>query len=232
MIENKLRIGNFTSSEIVALTTKGTAKDSKGKPFYSYIEEKKMERRLGRSVDSESNAKPLQWGRLLEQFAFEKIGTEYIISSQETDSHPTIKCWSGSKDGIKYDEGKTIFDIKAPMTLKSFCQLVDCKTMDELRNNHKDGDKYFWQLVSNAIINDCKFAELIVYVPYEKDLDEIKKLAENQCNWVFYADKNELPYLIEGGHYKDINIIRFEVSQSDKDFLTNRVLEAELLLTV
>lgn len=61
VLKNTLRHGNFTSSEIVALTTKGKAKDSFGKPALTYIEEKNMERRLGRSITTESNAKPLVW---------------------------------------------------------------------------------------------------------------------------------------------------------------------------
>lgn len=240
MIQNKPRIGNFTSSEIVALTKVGKDKVSFGAPALTYIEECNMERRLGRSLTDESNAKPLTWGKLLESRAFELLGLEYSLSSTETDVHPNIPYWAGSKDGMKFDEGKTVIDIKCPITLKSFCQLVqplyDGLTgnlaMEAIRENHKDGDMYYWQLVSNSILNNTKFAELIVYVPYLSELPEIKLLADGNPNayWIAMAGEDELPYLIDGGYYKNLNTIRFEVPQADKDFLTALVLKAGALL--
>jgi hypothetical protein len=101
MINNIARRGNFTSSEIVALTTLSKDKKSFGAPALTYIEEKNFERKLCRSLDSESNARPLVWGKLLEGYWFDLLGLEYTLSSTETDVHPTIKCWSGSKDGMK-----------------------------------------------------------------------------------------------------------------------------------
>lgn len=245
MIKNTSRIGNFTSSAISALMTNGREKGSFGKPALTYIEEKNMERRLGRSIESETNAKPLTWGKLLEMYVFEQLGLEYVLTSQETDIHPNIPYWSGSKDGTKFDEGRTVIDIKAPSTLKSFCQLVDplyqgltgLLAMEKIRETHKSGDDYYWQLVSNSIINDCKYAELIVFMPYQSQLEEIKLRASNvpadqmgKHYWISMAMDNELPYLIDGGYYKNINIIRFEVPQSDKDALTERVLKAGQML--
>src|SRR3990172_2945044 len=111
MINNsEKRIGNFTSSEISALMSK--SKDGGfGKPALTYIEECNMERRLGRSLTDEVSARPLTWGKLVEVKAFELLGLDYKISSQETDLHPEISYWAGSSDGNKFDEGKTVFDI-------------------------------------------------------------------------------------------------------------------------
>jgi hypothetical protein len=234
---NIIRVGNFTSSEIVALTKKGKEKGSFGAPALTYIEECNMERRLLRSISDDISARPLAWGNLVENIAFEKLGMEYTLTSQETDIHPEITYWSGSRDGMKLDEGKTVIDIKCPMTLKSFCTLADCQTIEEVRENHKDGEKFYWQLVSNATINDCKFAELIVYMPYLCELEEIRDLAGNMPQehlykffWIANGNDEELPHLMENGHYKNINVIRFEVPQTDKDFLTERVIEAGKLL--
>jgi len=137
----------------------------------------------------------------------------------------------------KFDEGKTVIDIKCPLTLKSFCQLVDCKTIQEVRDNHKDGEKYFWQLVSNAILTGAEHAELIIYVPYQSELEDIRELARNtdegvmsKYYWIHNATDDELPFLIEGGHYKNLNVIRFDVSKEDKAFLTERVAAAGKLL--
>ncbi len=66
-----VRVGNFTSSEIVALVSKGKEKGSFGKPALTYIEECNMERRLLRSVTDDVSARPLSWGLLVENIAFE-----------------------------------------------------------------------------------------------------------------------------------------------------------------
>jgi hypothetical protein len=200
-----------------------------------------MERLLGRSLSDETNARPLTWGKIVEGRVFELLGLEYSLSSSETDPHPTIEYWSGSKDGKKEGvEGGCIIEIKCPITLKSFCQLVQplyqgltgSAAMDSIRENHKDGEKYYWQCVSNAVINNTKHAELIVYMPYFSELVEIKKMADGIPNAYFITmgGDDELPYLIDGGYYKNLNIISFEVPQSDKEALTANVLKAGKML--
>ena len=241
------RNGNFTSSEIVALTTNGKAKDSFGAPFYTYVEECNMERRLKRSISCEENAKPLSWGKICERYVCDNpqiLGLEYSVNLSDTTRHPTIDCWLGSEDVLKED---TVGDIKSPKTLKSFCQLVDCvyvkklegmDAMNYIRDNHKDGEKYYWQIVSNAIIHDKKFGELIVFVPYKSELPELKKLAlvldaesgVYQYSWVANVNDSELTYLNDIGVYKNKTVIRFEIPQEDKTFLTSRVLSASELL--
>lgn len=248
MIQNIKRIGNFTSSEIAALMTNGKVAGTFGKPALTYIEECNMERRLGRSVTEESTARPLMWGKLNEKRVFEMLGLEYTLCSQETLMHPEFDCWSGSPDGEKFDDGKTVIDFKCPITLKSFCQLVDPVlnekgeviykglTIEAVRENHKDGEKYYWQLVSNAILTGAKYAELIIYVPYHRELQSIRDYAANLDGdqrgyyWINGAADSELPYLIEGGQYKNVNIIRFEVPEVDKRALTGRVRVASQML--
>lgn len=221
---DKIRNGNFNSSEIVALV-------NSPKTAKTFVEECNMERRLGRSLSCESNARPLSWGSFVEKRAFDLLDTSYILSSQETVVHPKYNYWVGTKDALKNDEGKTVVDIKCPITLKSFCQFVDCKNIDEIRNAHRDGDKYYWQLVSNACINDCKFAELIIYVPYQNELSIIRDMAsnhdgdQNKIAWINWSADEDLPYLIYGGHYKNINVFRFEVPEADKFFLESKVVE-------
>lgn len=228
--ENTLRVGNFTSSEIVALT-----KDTKA--FNTYVLETNMERRLGRPLTDEVKARPLTWGKLLEPFGFSKKGFEYTLCSQDTICHPSIDYWTGSPDGLSPD---SVIDIKCPMTLKSFCQLVqplyDGKTGEEaindIRKLHKDGEKYYWQLVSNTVLTGSLFAELVVYMPYESELPEIKSLAEGNPDyyWIWAAMDDELPFLKDGGYYSNINTIRFLVPEKDKNFLKERVLKAGELL--
>lgn len=242
--ENKERIGNFTSSEIFKLTAEGKVKGTFGKPALTYIDEKNMERRLGRPVDCETNAKALTWGKFIEYRCFDLLGIDYKFCSQDTISHPEIDFWKGSPDAQKFDEGLTLIDIKSPITLTSFCQLVDpiydgltgIEAINKVRETHKDGDKYYWQIVSNAILTGSKYGELIVYMPYQSEIEDIKIAVKNydgdnnSLMWIYYANENELPYLIDGGYYKNLNIIRFEIPESDKILLTSKVIEAGKLL--
>jgi len=252
MVGNKLRYGNITSSGIVALTSKNKKGDDFGAAAKTYIEEKKMEIRLQRSLETETKGRAALWGTFLESFVFSDIlDMGYSYNSEETLTHPTILNWRGTPDGFKYDLGKTVADTKCPYTLKSFCQLVQplydgltgMDAMNAIRfgytdkngfehSAHKEGETYFRQLVSNAIIADCRYAELIVFCPFLSQLESIKSLAEGQADYYFIwaANNNELPYLIDNGYYNNINIIRFEVEQSDKEELTELVEKANKTL--
>lgn len=252
--QNTERIGNFTSSEIVALTkfgkkVKGVEELPIGEPAYTYVEECNMERRLGRNLSSEADSRPLSWGKFIEKRVFNLLDFDYIDVAQITLPHPTIPFWKGSPDFLSPN---TVCDAKCPTAIKSFCELVDPYyekddagvyklihpglTIEAVRKNHKDGEKYYWQLVSNACIKDAQFAELIIYVPYKSELETIREMAanydgdQNKIAWINWASDDELPYLIDGGHYKNLNIIRFEVPQADKDFLTKRVIELSKFL--
>lgn len=241
------RVGNFTSSEIAALMSEGKAAGTLGKPAKTYITECNWERKLGRSITNESNARALTWGKLCEKYILERLlGIEYRPCSQETIDHPTIPCWKGSPDTEKEtDEGKTVADAKAPMTLTSFCQLVEPlyqglngqAAIDQVRNDHKDGDKYYYQLISNAILTGSKYAELIVFCPYFSELNEIRALAQQMDGpdlykyyWIANAANEELPWIPDGGFYRNLNVIKWTVSEEDKAALTNRVLLASSLL--
>lgn len=241
ILSNQSRVGSFSSSEIYNLTKKDKSGKGFGVPALTYIAEKNMARRLGRSLTSETNSRPTTWGKLLEPFAFSKLGFDYDLVSTETITHPDYPFWVGSPD-VK---GKNIVgDIKCPMTLKSFCQLVDpvkseytgkeIEQIQAIRDGHPSGEAYYWQLVSNAILTNSDYAELIVYVPFRSDIPGIRLAAmdDPKFKWVEYADDWELPFLIEGNHYHDLNIIHFAVPQSDKDLLTDCVERAGKLLNL
>ncbi len=229
ILSNPARIGSFSSSKIYNLTKKDKSGKGFGAPALTYIEERNMARRLGRSLTTETNARPTTWGKCLEPFAYPKTGFDYELVSDVTIVHPDIPYWCGSPD---LKGANLVGDIKCPMTLKSFCQFVDAGSIEAIRADHTSGEQYYWQLVSNAILTNSDYAELIVYVPYRSDLPEIRLMAmdDPKYKWIEYADDYELPWLIEGGHYTDLNIIHFEVPQSDKDELTRCVLEAVKLL--
>ena len=240
-----IRDGNFTSSESFHLMAEGRSPGSFGKPFYTYIQQTNYERRLGRSLDREVSAHPTDWGTLVERRVHDLLGLDYKLCSQETLNHPRIPYWKGSPDFQKFDAGGTIIDAKCPLTLSSFCQLVsglyeDVDPVAYFRENHKDGDKFYWQVTSNAEITKSKFGELVVYVPYRSELEAIRELAseldnpgDSRYHWIYSARDEELPWLPDNSKYKNLNIIRWEIPDVDKWALIERVKKAgEKLIAV
>ncbi len=270
-MKSKIRNGNITSSECVALLSMGTRdmtdeelkaykeanpKGRKttiecwpGKAAITYINQCNMERRLGRSLDGELDAKPTNWGKFVEPLLFSLLDGGYTYNSNDTLVHPELDYWVGTPDGFKLTENKTVADAKCPFTLESFCNLVGplyegyegWEAMKALREGytdkqgmthppHKDAEKYYWQLVSNACIDDCSHAELIIYCPYESELQVIQAQAVQSGDPMAYfianSPKKALPYLKDDGFYRNINIISFEIPLSDKELLTNYIKKA------
>ena len=132
---SNVRIGNPTSSEIVALTSNGKAKDSFGAPFYTYVEECIMERFFKHKLENENDIKAFSWGKLCEIVVHELLSTDYVILSEETFRHPTIKEDFGTTDGAKsltrtleevnffFFFSKTFTETKCPLTRKGFYNL-------------------------------------------------------------------------------------------------------------
>lgn len=253
ILENESRNGNFTSSEIVALTTSNRKGDDFGEPALTYITEKRFERILGCSLGTETDARATSWGKALEGYVFDCVlSMDYTITSTETDKHPTITCWSGSKDGTNEKGERAVIDIKCPFTKKSYMSLIigsflglfGIEAMNAIRfgfthngvayPKHKDGEKYYWQLVSNAILNNCKFAELLPFMPRQSDLLLIRNhLVGNPLGkFLEYMNDAAIPCLPNDSPVKSLYVIRFEVPQADIDFLTKRALKGEKLLTI
>lgn len=272
---SKIRDGNFSSSEIIALLSTGTRdmtddeyamhkldnpKSRKktiecwpGKAAITYINQCNMERRLGRSLENELDAKPCNWGKFLEPLLFSLLDGEYTYNSSDTLTHPELDYWVGTPDGFKITENKTVVDAKCPFTLESFCKLTGplyegyegMDAMKALINGytaknglfqaaHSDAEKYYWQIVSNACIDDCTHGELIVYCPYESELAVIQAQAvqsgEPSAYFIANGSKKTLPNIPDEGFYQNINIISFEIPQEDKDLLTETVIKASKYL--
>ena len=252
---SNIRIGRITSSEIVALVSNGTKKGEPGKPFFTYVEECRMERFFKNQLENNVEVMAFSWGKLCEKIVHEKLGLEYIFQSDVTFEHPKFPEWVGTPDGqkknIKLQKTDTITDTKCPLTRKGFFNLISelydfdgvnvtkKKDIDgnaviqAIRKNSKDGEKYYWQLVSNASILECQYAELIVFMPYIDDIEKIKEYNQSleEPFWlVERAKENELPFIYPGIGIEDLNIIRFKVPIEDKILLEQRVkLAIELI---
>lgn len=239
---NLARVGNFTSSGIGALMSNGKKTGSLGQPALTYVRKKNIERRLGRALVEDVNARATQWGNLCERRVIELLGSDYSASSQVTVDHPDINFWKGSPDAKKKD---SITEIKCPFTLLSFCDMIDAfergvsieDSVAIFRDIDQKTELYYWQMVSNAVLLGKDYAELVIYMPYKSELDVIQEMASTAAQdgmnvkWVYWALHDELPYLLDDGYYKNLNVFRFRVPQEDKEALTERVIEAGKLLT-
>jgi hypothetical protein len=234
-----MRAGNFSSSEIHKLVKSGRAKDAVfSAAGLTYIQEKKWEQKLGRQLSNETNSKPTSWGNLMELYVWElKMGiSDYLFEHKTRYSHPTILNWTGCPDLVGEDK---VADIKCPFTLKGFCELADCATGEDLKESKPE---YYWQLVSNAILTDKAKAELIFFAPYKSELNDIRTfvdttdvlfrngLDQNKFSWMNWAGDSDLPYLLDECQYLNLNVLSFDIPESDKEFLTDRVKQAVELL--
>lgn len=238
------RVGNITSSDAIELLGVNRKGEWPGDTAITYINEKIMERRLGISLETEVDAKPLNWGKFLEPRVHKILGDEYTSYSNTSIFHPKYPYWCGRPDAVK---SKTVAEIKCPFTRKSFIQLVqpmydglegiDC--MNAIRKGYtaknglfvkpnKEAEKYYQQIVSSACITEATHGEFIVYMPYESDLADIKNDADGDPNgyFIWAAKERELPYLKDGGYYHSFNKLLFEIPQADKDLLEMRVRQA------
>lgn len=226
-----MRTANFSSSGIHRLMGFGRDKVSPSKAFYEYVQVKKWEQRLGRSIDTASGGRETSWGNLVELRAFDLLPLNYVIQSDFRYQHPEL-AWSGAPDMLK--DGDTVCDIKCPFTLKSFCEQLEYFGDAEKFKDEKP--EYYWQLVSNSLLTDRPFAEIILYVPYREELKHIREMVDNYLGdqnkvaWVQFANDNDLPFLIKGNEYQNLNVFKFEVPQRDKEFLIERVTLATELL--
>ncbi len=241
-----IRNGNFNSSENFRLMKPGKAKGSWSVDAQTFIDECNWERRAKRSIEVQSNAKPLTWGKCCEPIAFGKIGLDYTLMSNETIQHPDIPWWVGSPDAYT---STICADLKCPQQLDSFRKMSqpfkdkghvihESFTIEALRETHKDGDKFFWQIISNTAllravkgINVIK-GQVIIYVPYEDELQEIKDSCDGNPDyyWIWSGEKDSFPYLNRKGEFKNINVIEFDILDRDINSLTTRIKECGELL--
>jgi len=228
------RCGNFTSSEISKLLKEGKAKGTFGTPALTYIEEKNLERQLGRSLSVEFDNRVTSWGHLCESRVNELLGLKYSLQSNVTTDHPTIECWRGSCDFIVH--GERIAELKCYQP-KKFAQYTNALLKGEIEFLKSEFPDEYWQGISNAIINQVETVELISYMPMEWELDDIKQLAQEKVNeglwqykWVVDCEKQYMAYLPTHSKFRSLNRFEFEVSKADRDLLTSKVLEAQKLL--
>jgi hypothetical protein len=247
-MEEKKRNGNFSSSAIHKLASKGRGNltlENVGSAFHTYVKEKKREKKLTRSITNTVNTRPLIWGKVFELYIFaKKLDTSFEdMNGVGRLTHSEYDQWTGIPDTFRRND-LVVGDIKSPSSLTKFCDLVEHTTegLESFKSNHAD---YYWQLVSNAILTGVDKAELLFYIPCLNELKDIKDFVVNiqeedlpldlelfQIEWIsheitayleFSKKPNLIPYLPDECEYKNFNTFVFDVPQEDKDFLTERV---------
>lgn len=209
-----------------------TAKDGKsfGAAALTYIAEKNLERKMGRSLDIETHTQSMAWGTFLQQRVHELLGLQYQLLADETRMHPTINYWAGTADLIVV--GKMIAEIKCYQP-KHFAEYTDALLTKDPEIIKRDFPQEFWQCVGNAIINQVPMVQAITYMPYKSELFDIRHMAndfdgDDQWKYRFIVEKDDswLAYLPDGGFYSNLNKFEWEVSEQDKAALTSRVIAA------
>jgi hypothetical protein len=256
VLNNLSRNGNFTSSEIFKLLSVGSRPmtekeldqhikdnpkskkkniaDGFGELALTYIDERNLERKLGRSLDTQVSTRDTLWGNFLEKRVEEILPFGYSLTSNKTDAHPTIKCWKGSKDFMF--ENIKIAELKCYQP-KKFAKYTDMIMLADVDFFREEFPQEYWQIVSNSIINQVTIGEAISYMPYRSELQVIRDMADSyyepdhwNYRFIIEGEDNTLAYLPDGGYYKNLNRFEFEIPQEDIDLLTERVLMASKLL--
>jgi hypothetical protein len=218
---NALRNGKITSSQVSRLM-------GAPKPQATYLEELKIARRMNCRISQETSARPTTWGKLVEKRVFDLLPIDYKLTSKDFIQHHQFEYWGGSPDGVSKD---CVFDIKCPYTRKSFAQMYEMMEANDIQLFKKEFPEYYWQLVSNAILTNKHVAELIIYLPYQSELEEIRELAANNTDidletklfWIANSIDEDLPHQPNDSGYNNLKIYRFEILDCDIDILTEKI---------
>lgn len=243
MVESVERIGRFTSSNIWKLTTTDKSGKGFGSPALTYIEEKSAERYLGRSVDLGKDSQATIWGKIAEHFCnVFHLEMGYDLISSGTIIHPKYNFWSGSPDAKKFDTTGEIkcFEPKKYFVLSMALLKLNKGeiTLEEFKEQFKD---IYWQVISNSILLNTKYAEIMTFMPNEKQLIEMREHIELtnvleiigidpwKARYIVESEIHHLPY-VRNPDYPTFVSYKFEPSIEDKIFLTKKVLDANKLL--
>ena len=230
---SELRRGRFTSSQVYRLCKTQRA-------FDTYVKEVKYTTLMARSTKTVVKTQAMKWGSLMEVVLFDLLGLEYSMSHKGTMLHPEHgKFWSGTPD-LLVKEIK-VGEIKCFEPLH-FCNLSQVILSQDTELIKKEEPAAYWQVLSGAIIAGVDRCELIAYMPYKSELIEIIEMVEstnflernglNPQDYYFLTrnDIESLPYLPDNSPMSNINSFEFEIPEEDKEFLTERVIEASKLL--
>jgi hypothetical protein len=229
---DKIRNTMFTSSQIGNLLT-NDKKGGLGAPALKYIAKKRATKILVIS-EGEVLTTQIAWGMALESYVSNFL-FDYGFVSSKTIVHESNK-FCGTPDLIN---SSCVGDIKCPSSPLNILSLFDIckeKSIEKFKDNEPI---YYWQLISNSILCNVDFAEIIAFVPciseYKKVIEHIENIdnikLQNKLQFVIYEDPEKLPFLKMDCEFKNLNRFKFEVPKEDKELLLKRIDLAYDLLT-
>jgi len=238
MIEVKERIGNFTNSEIFKLAS--SLKDgTPSQAYFSYIKKKSYERVLGRSVDMGIKNQSMTWGSFLEKIVHYNLPEDYLMMNKKTIVHPKYSFWCGSVDFLVPEIKVSELKCFEPENFASYTLALMTRDTEKIKTEHP---KEYWQITGNAIINNVPLGEGITYMPYEREMEQLREMMQDEdylkkvgldlkdMYWIHEKPNSQLAVLPNDSKLKNLNIYDFEIPIEDKIFLTKRVLDANKLL--
>ena len=211
--------------------------DGFAKPGHTYIEEIAFERLMKRTIKSEVKTQAMKWGSLMEIVLFDLLGMEYVMEHKTTLIHPKYNFWRGTPDLIV--PKVKIGEIKC-FEPKKFMQLTMCLLQEDIFELKENFPEEYWQCVSNANICEVNRAELMVYMPYRSELEEIiEKIVSgnflerhglNDYDYYFMREENieSLPYLPDDSLVSNLNKFEFEIPEEDMKLIENRMIDSEI----
>lgn len=238
--ENPLRAGNFTSSSVHKLIKTGAGGKGFSTTGLTYIEEKRIERKMGITLKQDVYSRTMAWGHLIEKWVHEKhLTTAYSSVGTETISHPTIPFWKGSPD-FKCESKQIVAECKG-YERKKFAEYAEVISRQDTEIMKIVCPEEYWQLVSNAAILEYDKIQPILCMPFKSELSTLQEFVDNldtPNQWMFKyvsdavlnGNYSSLPYLPDGCEYKNLYTCILDAPKADVDFLTERILQAEKLI--
>lgn len=238
MIENVLRIGNFTSSNIYKLCASLKSGESSA-AYYTYIKEKIFERKMKRSLEMGAYGQSMAWGKFLEKRVNDNLPMNYQMLHKSTEIHPKFNYVAGSVDFLV--PGVKVAELKC-FEPKNFASYVSALMTMDLEHIKKEHAKEYWQMLNNSQIHKTPKMEAIVYMPYESEMEELREMAEDpeylsaigmqpwEVRFIAERVSSELAVLPNDSEFKNLNIFEFDVPVEDVIFLNKKIIEAGKIL--
>lgn len=232
-MEQEKRQGKLTSSQAYRIVG-GVNKPTK--PFFTYAEEVALERILNRPVTPQADAKSLRWGSLMECIIFDCLPMSYSMTHKNTIEHKKYgDIWAGTPD-YKVDIEKKTGEIKCYYIKNWFNYMLALKSGD-LERIKEEFPQPYWQVVSNAMLNGHKKAELLTFIPTKEQLENIIVQIEEEDflernnldpkDYYFYTRENIEYFNYLPNEWKNKNLVMFEfdIPIADRQFLLERILK-------
>jgi hypothetical protein len=224
-----MRAANFSSSNAWKLMTNDKSGKPFGSPGKSYIKQVNYERMLGRSINADRDSRPTTWGTFVERRAFDLLPLDYQLISSTRLYHPSLPL-TGMPDLRKEN---IVADAKCPFSLEVFCDKLSA--LSDLELYKKLFPEDYWQHISNSVLLEAhgfniNSFEAVIYVPFKSELDDIRIMVQNytgedmyRFKWIAFANDEEMPYILEDGRFRNLNVVKHDIPFLDKQAFIERV---------